>query len=83
MIPSMHIHDGTLRYETGEQTDLHQKGRVLPGDARRRDVGRDDAAAVAKTLNLDILHQHDSTTNPLGAGFNYREEVRKLSPSAS
>lgn len=22
-----------------------------------------------KSLNLDILHQHDSKTNPLGAGF--------------
>ena len=31
-----------------------------------------------KTLNLDILHQHDGKTNPLGASFNYREEVRKL-----
>jgi len=28
-------------------------------------------------LNLDILHQHDKKTNPLG-DFNYREEVRKL-----
>lgn len=28
-------------------------------------------------LNLDILHQHDSKTNPL-KGFNYREEVKKL-----
>ena len=35
-----------------------------------------------KTLNLDILHQHDSKTNPLGAGFNYREEVRKLDVEA-
>jgi catalase-peroxidase len=31
-----------------------------------------------KALNLDILHQHDSKTNPLGAGFNYREELKKL-----
>ncbi|TQV61530.1 MAG: catalase/peroxidase HPI [Halothiobacillaceae bacterium] len=29
-------------------------------------------------LNLDILHQHDSKTNPMGQDFNYREEVRKL-----
>ncbi len=29
-------------------------------------------------LNLDILHQHDTKTNPMGAGFNYREEVKKL-----
>ena len=28
-------------------------------------------------LNLDILHQHDSKTNPL-QGFDYREEVKKL-----
>lgn len=31
-----------------------------------------------KSLNLDILHQHDSKTNPLGSDFNYREEVKKL-----
>ncbi len=31
-----------------------------------------------KALNLDILHQHDAKTNPLGADFNYREEVQKL-----
>ncbi len=31
-----------------------------------------------KALNLDILHQHDTKTNPLGAGFDYREELKKL-----
>ncbi len=31
-----------------------------------------------ETLNLDILHQHDTKTNPLGSGFNYREEVKTL-----
>lgn len=35
-----------------------------------------------KALNLDILHQHDSKTNPLGADFNYREEVKKLDVEA-
>jgi catalase-peroxidase len=34
-----------------------------------------------KALNLDILHQHDTKTNPL-KGFNYREEVRKLDVKA-
>ena len=33
-------------------------------------------------LNLDILHQHDTKTNPMGADFNYREEVKKLDVSA-
>ena len=35
-----------------------------------------------KALNLDILHQYDAKTNPLGAGFNYREEVQKLEVEA-
>jgi len=35
-----------------------------------------------KTLNLDILHQHDSKTNPMGSGFNYRKEVKKLDVAA-
>jgi len=35
-----------------------------------------------KALNLDILHQHDIKTNPLGADFNYREEVKKLDVDA-
>ena len=31
-----------------------------------------------KALNFDILHQHDSKTNPLGEDFNYHEELKKL-----
>ena len=31
-----------------------------------------------KALNLDILHQHDTKTNPLGADFNYTEAVKNL-----
>ncbi|MEN9384560.1 MAG: catalase-peroxidase [Pseudomonadota bacterium] len=35
-----------------------------------------------KALNLDILHQHDRKTHPMGAGFNYRDEVKKLDVEA-
>ncbi|MGN5056298.1 catalase/peroxidase HPI [Aeromonas veronii] len=35
-----------------------------------------------KSLNLDILHQHDTKTNPLGAGFNYRETLKGLDMAA-
>ena len=35
-----------------------------------------------KALNLDILHQHDSKTDPLDAGFNYREELKALDVDA-
>ena len=35
-----------------------------------------------KALNLDILHQHDTKTNPLGPDFDYREELKKLDVAA-
>jgi catalase-peroxidase len=35
-----------------------------------------------KALNLDILHQQDSKTNPLGEDFNYAEEFKKLDLAA-
>jgi len=35
-----------------------------------------------KSLNLDILHQHDTKTNPLGKDFSYREELKKLDVEA-
>ena len=35
-----------------------------------------------KALNLDILHQHDRKTNPLGEDFDYREAVKKLDTAA-
>lgn len=35
-----------------------------------------------ENLNLDILHQHDGKTNPLGQGFSYREELKKLDVDA-
>jgi len=31
-----------------------------------------------KALNLDILHQHDRKTDPMGEDFDYREEVKTL-----
>lgn len=34
------------------------------------------------TLNLDILHQQDSKTNPLGADFDYHQALKKLDVTA-
>jgi len=33
-------------------------------------------------LNLDILHQHDAKTNPLGKGFRYRDALKTLDVEA-
>ncbi|SNR30025.1 catalase/peroxidase HPI [Lutibacter flavus] len=35
-----------------------------------------------KALNLDILHQHDTKTNPFGQDVNYRDELKKLNVDA-
>ncbi|MDO1581133.1 catalase/peroxidase HPI [Rhizobium oryzicola] len=45
-------------------------------------TGNSVAAWWPNALNLDILHQHDAKTNPLGKDFNYREELKKLDVEA-
>ena len=37
---------------------------------------------LPNALNLDILHQHDTKTNPLGTSFNYREALKTLDVEA-
>jgi catalase-peroxidase len=44
--------------------------------------GNSNMAWWPNALNLDILHQHDSKTDPLGAGFTYREAVKTLDVDA-
>ena len=53
---------------------------VMHGGMTSASMGKTDW--WPKTLNLDILHQHDTKTNPLGASFNYREELKKLDVDA-
>ena len=66
-----------------ENKDASSSGKcpVMHGGATTADSAN-NMAWWPKALNLDILHQHDSKTNPLGAGFNYREEVKKLDVDA-
>ena len=45
-------------------------------------TGKSNMAWWPNALNLDILHQHDSKTNPMDAGFDYREAVKTLDVSA-
>ena len=44
--------------------------------------GQSNMAWWPNALNLDILHQHDSKTNPLGHDFDYREAVKSLDVAA-
>ena len=45
-------------------------------------VGKSNTDWWPNALNLDILHQHDQKTNPLGADFDYRAELAKLDVEA-
>ena len=45
-------------------------------------IDKDVMSWWPNALNLDILHQHDRKTDPMGPDFDYREEVRKLDVAA-
>ena len=63
-------------------TNVKSSGKcpVMHGGATTRAISNTEW--WPKALNLDILHQHDSKTNPLGKDFNYREELKKLDVAA-
>jgi catalase-peroxidase len=64
----------------GNNTKSSGKCPVMHGGAT--EAGMSNMEWWPKALNLDILHQHDTKTNPLGKDFNYREELKKLDVEA-
>ncbi len=65
---------------TGNDAGFPGKCPVVHGGATSS--GMQTMAWWPKALNLDILHQHDTKTNPLGAGFDYREALKTLDVQA-
>ena len=63
-----------------KNTNTGGKCPVMHGGATS--TGMSNMEWWPRALNLDILHQHDSKTNPMGSGFNYREEIKKLDVAA-
>jgi catalase-peroxidase len=55
-----------------------KKGKCPVMHGANTDTSRSVMSWWPNALNLDILHQHDTKTNPLGKDFNYREEFNKL-----
>jgi len=64
----------------GNKTENAGKCPVMHGGATS--TGMSNMEWWPKALNLDILHQHDFKTDPMGADFDYREEVKKLDVAA-
>ncbi|TXM15015.1 catalase/peroxidase HPI [Vibrio parahaemolyticus] len=60
------------------QQNAHSAGKcpVMHGSMTTND--RTEKNWWPKSLNLDILHQHDAKTNPMSSDFDYQEEVKKL-----
>lgn len=55
---------------------------VMHGALTENGQANTNVAWWPKSLNLDILHQHDTKTNPMGSNFSYRDELKKLDVEA-
>ncbi|AFJ02075.1 Catalase / Peroxidase [Methylophaga frappieri] len=53
-------------------------GKCPFGHGGVTESGKSNVNWWPEALNLDILHQHDTKTNPMDVDFDYRTEVRKL-----
>ncbi len=58
--------------------DNSKKGKCPVMHGANMDTNSSVMSWWPNALNLDILHQHDTKTNPFGENFNYREEFKKL-----
>jgi catalase-peroxidase len=58
--------------------DNSKKGKCPVMHGANTDTNSSVMSWWPNALNLDILHQHDTKTTPLGGDFNYREAFEKL-----
>jgi len=61
---------------------MTSKGICPVAHGANTESGNTPIAWWPKSLNLDILHQHDTKTNPMGPSFSYRDELKKLDVNA-
>lgn len=78
-------HQGETIHSKNEENPISVAGMSLGNSGKclvmhGANTGSDQSVMSwwPKALNLDILHQHDKKTNPLGEEFNYAEEFKKL-----
>ena len=57
---------------------MNQKGKCPVMHGGNTSMQKEQKLWWPRTLNLDILHQHDQKTNPLGKDFNYRNALKAL-----
>ncbi|MDY3318885.1 catalase/peroxidase HPI [Riemerella anatipestifer] len=69
---------GKCPFPHGQQEQPKPTGKCPVAHGANTEMGDSVMEWWPKALNLDILHQHDTKTNPLGEEFNYAEEFKKL-----
>ncbi|MEY3307435.1 MAG: hypothetical protein RLZZ413_1473, partial [Pseudomonadota bacterium] len=62
--------------------DLKSSGKCPVMHGANTTTSSDVMGWWPNALNLDILHQHDTKTNPLGENFDYREALKSLDMDA-
>ena len=62
--------------------DMGSAGKCPVMHGGMTSVGRTVTEWWPNALNLDILSQHDTKTDPMGKDFDYREELKKLDVTA-
>ncbi|NVK48011.1 MAG: catalase/peroxidase HPI [Rhodobacteraceae bacterium] len=58
--------------------DMNMAGKCPVMHGSNTESGKSVMDWWPNALNLDILHQHDTKTNPMGEAFDYAEEVKSL-----
>ena len=61
---------------------MTSKGMCPVAHGANTESGNSPMTWWPKSLNLDILHQQDTKTNPMDPSFNYRDELKKLDVAA-
>jgi len=59
-----------------------KKGKCPVMHGANTEIQSDVRSWWPNALDLDILHQHDTKTDPLGKDFDYKEELKKLDVEA-
>jgi len=62
--------------------DMKSGGKCPVMHGGMTSAGKSNMDWWPNALNLDILHQHDTKTNPMGEDFDYREAVKTLDVAA-
>ena len=61
---------------------MDSNGKIPLMHGAHTTAGADNMDWWPEALELDILHQHDTKTDPMGESFDYRQELRTLDVAA-